>query len=394
MTFLHGFRSLRPPYRISHSAAVDWLAQAHARAEKTRTADPDFSEQVFVEKIRRQLLRFGPAQESLSGRGHHLEDYTHTDWARMEIHRLDANPQGADIGQRMRKFADIADAVLEDFYGPGQEAPDDIIHVTCTGYAAPGAAQKLAVKRGWQSQTRVLHAYHMGCFAALPAVRMAAGLLAAGEPGIASGRVDIVHNEVCTLHLDPSRHEPEQLVVQSLFGDGHIRYSAVHSENRDGVKSSVVPTGIVGLRVLSVHEALIPGTENSMSWAPGPHGMLMTLARDVPDRIAAMLRDFVKTLCLKAGIDFASVWRQSLFAVHPGGPRIIDGVAEIMELRPEQTEASRRVLRNFGNMSSATLPHIWMDMLEDPQVADDTPIISLAFGPGLTVHGCLLRKSG
>jgi len=63
--------------------------------------------------------------------------------------------------------------------------------------------------------TEVIHAYHMSCYASLPTIRLAAGLVATGK-----SRVDIVHTEMCTLHMDPSQHLPEQLVVQTLFADG------------------------------------------------------------------------------------------------------------------------------------------------------------------------------
>lgn len=84
---------------------------------------------------------------------------------------------------------------------------------------------------------------------------------------------------------------------------------------------------------------------------------------------------------------------RGLFAVHPGGPRIIDKVAALLELTPGQVEASRGVLRDCGNMSSATLPHIWARMAANPAVPAGTLITSLAFGPGLTVYGAMLRKA-
>ena len=65
-----------------------------------------------------------------------------------------------------------------------------------------------------------------------------------------------------------------------------------------------------------------------------------------------------------------------------------------MGLRPDQVQASNDVLRNHGNMSSATLPHVWKAMLEDDTVRPGTLIVSLAFGPGLTISGAILRKRG
>ena len=75
------------------------------------------------------------------------------------------------------------------------------------------------------------------------------------------------------------------------------------------------------------------------------------------------------------------------------GVRDIDKVAEILELRPGQVAASRAVLKACGNMSSATLPHVWAAMLADAAIPSGALVTSLAFGPGLTVYGAVLRKA-
>jgi predicted naringenin-chalcone synthase len=250
--------------------------------------------------------------------------------------------------------------------------PDDLIHVTCTGYVSPSGGQKLVAARGWP--TRVTHAYHMGCYAAVPAVRLAAGAIATG-----SRRADIVHTELCSLHLDPSDHRLEQLVVQSLFADGMIRYTMVPDD------------GGPGLRVLALHEQVLPDSADAMTWLVANWGMQMTLSREVPERIAGALRGFVIELYRRAGLDLGAMER-SVFAVHPGGPRIIDRVREVLELSEAQIATSRGVLFDHGNMSSATLPHIWQRLIDDPAVPRGTPIPSLAFGPGLTMCGALLEK--
>ena len=68
------------------------------------------------------------------------------------------------------------------------------------------------------------------------------------------------------------------------------------------------------------------------------------------------------------------------------------GVGVELLLGPAQVQASNTILRNYGNMSSATLPHVWQAMLEDPAVAPGRLIVALAFGPGLTIAGAILRK--
>jgi len=220
----------------------------------------------------------------------------------------------------------------------------------------------------------------MGCYASLPAIRIAAGFLARGKE-----RVDIVHTELCTLHMDPSQHLPEQLVVQTLFADGLIRYTASQAGPGE-------PTA--ALELLATREEIVPGTEDAMSWMVSDFGMQMTLSRKVPDHIRAGLGSFLDELAASAGFDRSQLLQQARFAIHPGGPRIIDEIAEHLGLRPEQVAASNAILRDCGNMSSATLPHVWKSLLEDADIQPGTLIVSLAFGPGLTISGALLRKRG
>jgi predicted naringenin-chalcone synthase len=218
----------------------------------------------------------------------------------------------------------------------------------------------------------------------LPALRIAAGFLhtpAALAPApTTTDRVDIVHTELCSLHLDPSDHSVEQFVVQSLFADGFIRYAM-----RPDVESD-------GLRLLAIDERILPDSGQSMSWSMSDVGMHMSLAGDVPAKIAAPLRGFVSALYEKAGMSFEEDAPRSVFAIHPGGPKIIDRVCEVLALDDAQVQTSRDVLFDHGNMSSATLPHIWMRLVQDQSVAPGTIILGLAFGPGLTVCGGLFRK--
>lgn len=387
------FRILRPRYPLDQAVSGRWLAAAHAKSEAVARG-PGFDEESFRRTMERHIARFGCGPDSLASRGVDLEDFLHRDWSRMRIFNLEAEPRGAGMAARMEVFAGIADRMLEGFYPepgptgpPGSVVPDappdEIIHVTCTGYVAPSAAQKLVARRGWQDRVAVTHAYHMGCYASLPALRMASAYLASPRSRHRKGnRIDIVHTEACTLHLDPARHEPEQLVVQSLFSDGHIRYSLMDEAGASGG----------GLRLLGVHEEIVPGSEGAMGWRLGDHGMRMILAREVPDLIAGSLKGFLRRMFDRVGADPAEALSRGVFAIHPGGPRIIDKVAGLLELSPRQVAASRGILKAYGNMSSATLPHVWATMLADPDLPSGTLISSLAFGPGLTVYGALLRK--
>ena len=372
---LHDFQSQRPRHHAEQGAILEWIAAAHARAEiNLRQPETAGERDEITRKMRKLVLRFGCSTDRISTRNSVLDDFTHTDWERMRIFRLDRFPAGMPCSERSLVYGEVCGPAFERFYAEETEPPPVLIHVTCTGYVSPSGAQKLVAGRGWGRDTEVVHAYHMGCYASLPAIRLAAGLLERGK-----ARVDLVHTEFCTLHMDPSQHQPEQLVVQTLFADGMIRYRASRRARP-------------GLELAAAREEIVPGTGDAMTWMVSDFGMRMTLSRKVPDHIRACLGGFLDRLGEPLGLDAGQLAGRALFAIHPGGPRIIDELAELLGLRPGQVQASNQVLRDYGNMSSATLPHVWKAMLEDEAVPEGTLIVSLAFGPGLTVSGAILRK--
>ncbi len=377
-TILTQFRATRPRYQLPQERILAWLSAAHAAADAAADRLDDAERSALEERLARVLARCACRPDKIAMRGVSIADVDHADWSDNVLYDIPRMPHGGSTAVRTQLFAEIVDAYFETAYADEVIPPDDLVHVTCTGYVSPSGGQKLVARRGWGAITRITHAYQMGCYAAAPAIRIAAGLLATRTQAI-SRRVDIVHTELCSLHLDPSDHRIEQLVVQSLFADGLIRYSVVSDP------------GAPGLRVRAIHECVLPDSADAMSWTVGDHGMHMTLSRDVPDRIAGALRGFVLDLYAQAGLGLANL-RTSTFAVHPGGPKIIDRVREMLELDEAQVATSRAVLFDHGNMSSATLPHIWQRLLEDPAVPRGTVIPSLAFGPGLTVCGVLLEK--
>lgn len=130
-----------------------------------------------------------------------------------------------------------------------------------------------------------------------------------------------------------------------------------------------------------------------MSWQCEHWGMGMSLAREVPVLIGRSLSGFLNHLIEQAGLDSKELCENSFFAIHPGGPKIIDQIADLLHLKPHQIQYSQHVLREYGNMSSATLPHVWQQILDDPSVPSGAKIISLAFGPGLSVSGGLFEKA-
>lgn len=292
----------------------------------------------------------------------------------MEIYRLNEIPTGENLTARSRLFAQNADALFALYYPEHSSPPDHLIHVSCTGYQSPSGAQKIVSQRQWGKKTTVTHSYHMGCYGAFPAIRMGSGLCKAETE-----YADIVHTEMCSLHLNPSLHDADQLISQSLFSDGFIKYSL------SGKASGPA------FHLLALREEILPDSIESMSWNMAHWGFQMSLSKDIPIRIARGLRCYLANLCKEADLSETAL-QQALFAIHPGGPRILQKIQEALALEDWQIAHSFSILRDYGNMSSATLPHIWKEILEDPKVPEGTRLVSLAFGPGLTISGSYMEK--
>jgi predicted naringenin-chalcone synthase len=358
---LTDFQIIRPEFETSQAESLDWFVEAHVKSE---------GNEAFRETIKEKLWHVGCKPDHIAKRGHVLADFKHTDWDKMEVYRLHESPAGKDLSTRAKVFDREVTKIFEQYYPENAIAPDDLIHVSCTGYVSPSGAQKIVSKRDWGQTTTVTHAYHMGCYGSFPAIRMGLGFLNSGK-----NQVDIVHTELCCLHSNPSLHQLDQLVSQSLFADGFIKYSAVHKTDQNHLK------------VLAIQEEIIPNSTKAMTWDVVEWGFKMFLAKEVVVLIARHLPAYLARLTKKANIK-----GEPLFAVHPGGPKILNHVQNLLGLSDKQMSYSFQVLKEFGNMSSATLPHIWQKILNDDSVPAHTPIISLAFGPGLSISGGILEK--
>ncbi len=366
--YLTGFHTIPPRFTTSQAELLDWLVEAHVH---TGGLGRDALTSMFA--------RHSASSEHIAFRGHELEDFSHRRWEEMELF----SPKGSDLGEKTKFFEESVNMIFTRLYSAHAAPPGAIVHVTCTGYVSPSGAQRLVSLRNWGRRTQVLHAYHMGCYAAHPAVRMAAGLSVSAFESIEP--IDIVHTELCSLHLDPKLHDPAQLIIQSLFADGFIKYQMKNSALADSVHEP-------RLELLAGREEIIPNSEGAMAWWTGPMNFQMDLSKEVPTLLASSLPRFIKTIVDEAGLDWGQEKDHLLLAIHPGGPSIIELSQRVLSARPDQVRHSRQILREHGNMSSATLPHIWQRILLDPDVPDGTLVASLGAGPGLTLSGLLFRK--
>jgi prepilin-type processing-associated H-X9-DG protein len=375
MIYLNHIVPAYAAYCVEQKDAIAWLMKALQRAT-AGTAPDDPARNRALQLYERFL-----GNSSIATRRSVLPDYRHTDWNSMvlfkDASRMDgtATPwMSPPLENRMMVFAEAALGLARSAYQSAEEAPSYLIEVSCTGYDAPYTAQKLLLEKGWQNATKLLKLGHMGCYASVPALNLAADLLR-NQPN--ERPISIFSVELCSLHLAPHACEADQLVANILFADGSARMDLSHRRSPQC------------LAVLDHSETLIPDSTDCMTWRPGDSYFRMVLSRKVGVKIKEVLRDHVRQFLAQHGLRIQDIDR---FAVHPGGPLIIETVQRTLELDEEAVRHSKAILQQFGNMSSSTLPHIWASMQNDPEVKAGERIVSLAFGPGLTLMMNLLAK--
>ena len=250
-------------------------------------------------------------------------------------------------------------------------APHEVTHVvtaSCTGFESPGIDAHLIGSLGLPRQCHRLNVGFMGCHAAVNALSAARAAVIASTTASDAGAVALVCcAEVSSAHLHADVR-PDRLVANTLFADGCAAIVVRGSDRAPGVG---VPT------IAATASTVIPDTQAEMAWTIGDRGFEMTLGGEVPAILEREVGVWVRAALAGHGLRIADI---GAWAIHPGGPRVIDAVLAALDLPPAAGEASREVLRAHGNMSSATLLFILARLRAS---GAPLPWVGLAFGPGL-----------
>lgn len=260
--------------------------------------------------------------------------------------------------------------------------PLDITHlitVSCTGFYNPGPDYKIVRALGLNPAVQRYHLGFMGCYAAFPALRAAKSFCEADPEAV----VLVVCAELCSLHVRTS-NDPDTIMGSALFADGAA--AAV-------VTAREVPESTALLQLDHFETVLTPVGEDSMAWNIGDEGFEMVLGNYVPhiidDHIVGALEPLLARDSSLRELPYRDITH---WAIHPGGRSILDKVQSRLDLTDEQLVPARETLRNFGNMSSATVLFVLKHILDLPPQDGDERICAMAFGPGLTVETGLFTK--
>lgn len=299
-----------------------------------------------------------------------------------------ADAQGRPIspttGERNKIYAeasrslavDLARETLEAAHGFAREDVTHIVFASCTGFANPGPDFHIIRELGLRESVERYTLGFMGCYAAFPALRMAAQFCEANRDAV----VLVVCLELCSLHMRIN-NDPNCILANSLFADG--AGAAI-------VSAREPETGTPAYRIDGFASALLPSGEGDMAWEIGDEGFNIVLSSYVPEIIGANIASLLSDVLGTRGMNTGDVEE---WAVHPGGRSILDKVQQSLALPADALQHSRSVLRQFGNMSSATILFVMREMLRRADT-ESAATCALAFGPGLTVETGMFQRIG
>ena len=238
-----------------------------------------------------------------------------------------------------------------------------IITVSCTGFYAPGIDHAIIEALELNTTISRTHIGFMGCHAALNALNIADSLARANDDTVL-----VVCIELCSLHLQYS-DKPDLLVANSLFSDGAAALVCSCSKRSEAK-----------FEVRSFHSQVFKESADLMSWRIKDHGFEMSLSSKLPALLRSELPATLNNWSCKHAWSISEIigW-----AVHPGGPRLLNVCESILG----ELKHSRQVLREHGNMSSPTVLFILDQMARS---IGDYGLI--AFGPGVSFEGAILRR--
>jgi predicted naringenin-chalcone synthase len=247
-----------------------------------------------------------------------------------------------------------------------RKAITHLVVASCTGFMAPGLDQIIATRAGLDPGVERTMVGFMGCYAAVNALRVAHHIVRSTP----DARVLVVNLELTTLHFQMT-DDVARLLSMLLFGDGCTAAMVTAEPN--------------GIALRDFRATTIADTAGAITWRIGEQGFDIRLSGEVPGHIGRALADELAQGAADGLLRGDRPADHDLWAVHAGGRTILDAVEQGFGLAPEALDWSRGVLRDFGNMSSATLMFVLARILDSRGDADRSGF-AIAFGPGLAAE--------
>jgi alkylresorcinol/alkylpyrone synthase len=242
---------------------------------------------------------------------------------------------------------------------------DSIVVVSTTGIATPSLDALLIERMGLRSTVQRLPIFGLGC---------AGGVLglarAASQAAVAPGKtVLFLVVELCALSFRRDDWSKSNIVATALFGDG--------------AAAALLSTEGEGPALAAAGEHTWPGSLDVMGWEVADDGLRAIFSRDIPKLVTSKLQNVASEFLARQRLAIEDI---DLFVCHPGGTKVIAALEDAFGLRQGSLADARAVLRDYGNMSAATVMFVLERILASARATGTRWEHALmnALGPGFT----------
>ena len=255
--------------------------------------------------------------------------------------------------------------------GVGIHEVTGLVVNTCTGYICPGISTYLIERLGLSRSIRAYDMVGSGCGGAIPNLQVAESMLSQGAGGV----VVSVSVEICSATFQMG-NDLSLILSNALFGDG--------------AAAAVLWQRPEGFELVASCGRYVPEHRDSIRFVHKKGQLHNQLSLKLPGLVKKAAAEVTTELLKSASLSLSEVRH---WALHTGGEKIINAVRDEIGIPEDQLLATRKVLAEYGNMSS---PTVWfvLDEIAKKGVAPGDWCVMLAYGAGLSAHGFLLRKAG
>ena len=242
---------------------------------------------------------------------------------------------------------------------------------TCTGYLCPGLTSYIIEKAGFRPDIFALDIVGMGCGGAMPALQACRNYLNTHKDAYALA----ISTEICSSALFWG-DDPELILSNSIFGDGSAACLLTNRKDK------------TGLRIVDFESKIVTHHRDTLRFRTENARLRNVIKEAVPGIAAELTREIAQILLKKHRFKQHDI---KFWALHPGGRKVLDRVQKEMHLKATDLDYSRRVLYNYGNMSSPTVLYVLKEILKDKMLGKGDLILMASFGAGFSGYAALLN---
>jgi alkylresorcinol/alkylpyrone synthase len=254
---------------------------------------------------------------------------------------------------------------------------DLLVFTSITGIGAPSVDARLVGRLGLRRDVKRVPIFGLGCVAGAAGIARLHDYLRGWPDHVAV----LLSVELCSLTVQQDDSSPANLIAGALFGDGAAAVVA------SGERRAAELGDATGPRVLATRSTLYPDTGHVMGWDIGGHGFRVVLDASIPAIVRENLRGDVSEFLADHGLTPGDI---TTWICHAGGPKVLDAIAEALDLPDDALALTWRSLAEVGNLSSASVLHVLRDTMAERPPAGGYGIM-LAMGPGMCVEQVLIR---